>query len=203
MAKPKKYSNHKNIVTLYPGEYRVSQPGEEVLLHTLLGSCVAACLYDPVADVVGMNHFLLSNRRYARNMHFTETEAGRYGIHSMELLINKMIKNGAAKSRIHAKAFGGCSNFSNNDSDNFHCVGDVNSKFIRDFLNEEDVPLIASDLGGYQGRVIYFSSQSFAVSVRKIARKNLDAVTSKEYRYWKKSVKEKTSAPGVDLELWE
>ena len=50
MPGPKRFSNHKNIVTLFPGDFHVGPPGEEILLHTLLGSCIAACLYDPVAD---------------------------------------------------------------------------------------------------------------------------------------------------------
>ena len=54
-----------------------------------------------------MNHFLLSNHRYARAMRFAETEAGRYGIHAMELLINEMLKMGASRLTMEAKVFGG------------------------------------------------------------------------------------------------
>lgn len=66
------------VVTLYPGEYYVSRG--KVVISTLLGSCVSACLYDPVNRVVGMNHFLLSNKRYSKHMPMYATEAGRYGI---------------------------------------------------------------------------------------------------------------------------
>ena len=65
-------------IRIAPGHFGVAPQG--VVLSTLLGSCVAACLYDPVAGVAGMNHFLLSNRRYAQNLPFPETEAGRCGV---------------------------------------------------------------------------------------------------------------------------
>src|SRR5665647_2303892 len=77
-------------VTLEPGELFASR--EPVTISTLLGSCVAACLYDPVNNVVGMNHFLLSSRRYSRDLPNFISEAGRYGIHAMELLINEMMR---------------------------------------------------------------------------------------------------------------
>ena len=87
------------FITVKPGEYYVSK--EDVVISTLLGSCVSACLYDPVKRIVGMNHFLLSNKRYARRMPYYETEAGRYGVHSMEMLINEMMKMGARREHLH------------------------------------------------------------------------------------------------------
>ena len=92
-------------ITLRPGDHRATT--DATVLSTLLGSCVAACLYDPSARVSGMNHFLLANRRYARSMPLNVTEAGRYGIHAMELLINDMMKLGAQRARLQAKVFGG------------------------------------------------------------------------------------------------
>ena len=92
-------------VTIRPGEHKVTK--ETMVFSTLLGSCVSACLYDPVSRVSGMNHFLLANRRYARNLPLNVTDAGRYGINAMELLINDMMKLGAVKARLKAKVFGG------------------------------------------------------------------------------------------------
>jgi chemotaxis protein CheD len=104
------------------------------LLSTLLGSCVAACLYDPESGVAGMNHFLLANRRYARNMPMSVTDAGRYGVHAMELLINDLMRLGADRRRLKAKAFGGGAVLKDVAEDNFLCVGDINARFIREFL---------------------------------------------------------------------
>ena len=94
---------HKNLthlspmqkITLHPGERFVSN--EAVLITTLLCSSIAACLYDPVSHVAGMNHFLLASKRYSRDMPMSITEAGRYGVNAMELLINDMIHLGAEK----------------------------------------------------------------------------------------------------------
>jgi len=168
MKRPNRYKNHKNIVTLRPGEFYVSNPGENILLHTLLGSCVAACLYDPEIDLVGMNHFLLSGHQYSRQLKYTESEAGRYGVQSMELLINAMLNRGAEKKRLRAKAFGGAKILNNGNKDNFLCVGEVNSRFIIDFLNNEKIPLVSQNLNGHQGRIVFFSSQTYVIDMCKI-----------------------------------
>ena len=175
-------------VTLHPGERFVSK--EPTLITTLLGSCVAACLYDPIAHVAGMNHFLLANKRYTRNMMMSATEAGRYGVNAMELLINDMIHLGAEKKRIRAKVFGGGAVLESISNDNFHCVGDVNERFIREFLKTENITLDAEDLGGTKGRVIRFRTDTYAVYRRFIMRISTVAEEKKEYGYWRDSIKE-------------
>ena len=92
-------------ILLHPGEYRVSR--EPVTLATLLGSCVAVCMYDPVQRVMGMNHFLLAVQRSAGGSPMLTSEQGRYGVHAMELLINGLLKCGAQRQNLKAKAFGG------------------------------------------------------------------------------------------------
>jgi chemotaxis protein CheD len=175
------------------------------MVSTLLGSCVSACLYDPLTKIIGMKHFLLSNRRYASNMPYYITEAGRYGIHAMGILINEMMKLGAKRENIHAKAFGGSSMIRDFErTDNFFCVGDVNSSFIRDFLSTEKIPLVISDLGGDTGRVIYFCSDDFSVYVRKIKKTANRTLTQREKQFWKKSLEaqeKKTAEP--DIIVWE
>lgn len=186
--------------TLHPGEFAVVS-SEDLVLHTLLGSCVAACLYDPVNKVIGMNHFLLSNRRYSRSLPYTEAEAGRYGVFSMELLINAMLKKGAARKNLRAKAFGGASVF-NTTADNFFCVGEVNARFIRDFLETEKIPLLREDLGGTDGRVIYFFKNDFSVYVRKVKKIYAETIARQEKRYWKKSLVKQTESKDSGIELW-
>ena len=158
--------NRKRI-SIVPGGYHVST--ENVVISTLLGSCISVCLYDPVNNIIGMNHFMLSNHRYAKNMPVCITEAGRYGIHSMELLINGMMKLGAKRDNLRAKAFGGGSMWEYK-GDNFFCVGNVNIRFIKEFLKNDEIPLVTSDLGGDYGRVIHFSFGDFAVYVKKIQK---------------------------------
>lgn len=193
------WKGHKRI-TIHPGEYCVSK--ENVVINTLLGSCVSACLYDPLSRIVGMNHFLLSSSHYAREMPACITDAGRYGIHSMELLINEMWKQGASRGHLKAKAFGGSAMLkpAGSSTHRFFAVGEVNVRFIMEFLQNEKIPLVASDLGGMAGRVINFHSEDFSVYVRKIIAKSA-AVVKMEEQYWKKTMKQQQAAK-MQVDLW-
>ena len=187
-------------ITILPGEYYVSN--EEVVITTLLGSCVSACLYDPYNKIIGMNHFLLSNKRYARDMPVCITEAGRYGIHSMELLINEMWNRGAQRGNLKAKAFGGGSVLKPVDAftSSFFAVGEVNVRFIREFLQNENIPLVSSDLGGTVGRVINFFSGDFSVYVRKMAETG-SKIDKREEQYWKNTM-QKQEETDTQIDLW-
>jgi chemotaxis protein CheD len=188
-------------VNLMPGEYYAT--ARSATLRTLLGSCVAACLYDPVTGVIGMNHFLLSNRRYARSIPTVLSEAGRYGVHAMELLINEMLKIGAKRENLHAKAFGGGSIYLHTEQrDNFFCVGDVNSRFIREFLQNDGIPLVAEDLGGETARVIHFRNEDYAVHVKKIGKTSTSDLVTQERQYWMRSIEMQEKAISR-VEVWE
>jgi len=193
------HKNGRKWVTLDPGDHFVSK--ENLIMSTLLGSCVSACLYDPVNRIAGMNHFLLSNRRYSKELPIFQSEAGRYGIHAMELLINKMIHRGANKRYIKAKAFGGGNVLPTINKDNFFCVGKVNSKFILDYLELENIPLESHSLGGETGRVIRFDTHDFAVYSRKIQRiTDEKKIYEKEHTYWEKTIiKQKEEETNIDL----
>ncbi len=187
-------------VNILPGGYYATN--HPVTIRTLLGSCVAACLYDPVNRVVGMNHFMLSNRRYARNLPTCLSEAGRYGIHAMELVINEMLKLGAKRENLRAKAFGGGAIYLNPDvKDNFFCVGDVNIRFIREFLKNDGIPLVAEDLGGEKARVVHFLFDDYSVHVKKIARANALDLAQTERQFWLKTI-EKQEKSKTLAEVW-
>ncbi len=186
-------------MVLAPGEYYATQ-GEEVI-STLLGSCIAVCLYDPLQGVRGMNHFLLASQRFSKTMKFTDSDAGRYGVHYMELLINSLLKLGAKKKNLQAKAFGGAAVLDlQKGADNFMCIGEVNVRFAKEFLRAEKIPLHASDLGGTQGRMIYFFQQDYTVLKKNIARNQTEVITEKERHFWKSSIHHQAdSNDGVDL----
>jgi len=196
------FKNNVKWVTIEPGEYYVSQ--EKIIIATLLGSCVSACLWDPVHKISGMNHFLLSNRRYRKDTPVCISDAGRYGIHAMELVINEMLKLGAKRKYLKAKVFGG-GNVLNSSTQisNFFCVGDVNIRFIKEFLSNEKIPIIASDLGGESGRVIRFDTNSYDAFVRKIKNIDSTSIKNRDQNFWEKSIKEQeikeTSDNNVDL----
>ncbi|HTX72026.1 MAG TPA: chemotaxis protein CheD [Rectinemataceae bacterium] len=173
-------------MTVAPGEQHATR--DATVISTLLGSCVAVCLYDEAGKVAGMNHFLLANRRYARSLPLTATEAGRYGLHAMELLINDMMKLGASRARLRAKVFGGAAVIGVQGRDNFLCVGEVNQRFIREYLATEGMPVMASDLGGEQGRIIHFHTDTFQVFRRFIPRAQSERLVREEREFWEESI---------------
>lgn len=123
------------------GEYLVSND-PDVFLTTVLGSCVAVCLRDPDRGVGGMNHFLLPEGQAD-----STDDARRYGVHAMELLINALLHQGAQRSRLEAKLFGGARMF-NGLSD----VGAANAAFAERFLRDEGINVASASLGGVGAR---------------------------------------------------
>jgi chemotaxis protein CheD len=175
-------------VNIRPGEQFVAN--RPTLISTILGSCVAACLWDPLTRIAGMNHFMLVNNRYARNMPLNISEAGRYGIHAMELLINELMRRGADRKKLRAKAFGGGKVFDDVKTDNFFCVGEINVRFIQEFLDSENIPLDAADLGGDTGKIIRFRTDTFQIYRKNIVRTASIQIEFKEYSYWQQKLAE-------------
>ncbi|PZX11358.1 chemotaxis protein CheD [Palleronia aestuarii] len=141
-------------IAVYQGEFQISaDPG--VVMTTLLGSCVATCLFDPVARIGGMNHFLLAETPSGR------TPSERYGFYAMEVLINGLLKLGARKSRLEAKLFGGAKM-----EGGAWTIGAANAEFATSFLDREGIPCVASSLGGRQGRRLRFSPTTGVVRQR-------------------------------------
>lgn len=176
-------------IIIDPGEHYVSRKPE--VISTLLGSCVSACLFDPVKQVFGMNHFLLAYGHHTNNKPLIQSDEGRYGIYAMELLINDMMKQGASRSDLKAKCFGGGNVLKlREDKDNKQTVGDVNVQFIKEFLSAENIPLLSSSLGGQHGRNVYFVGSDYSVFVKKINTQQEHMLENEERRYWKRSVDE-------------
>lgn len=121
---------------------------DDVVMCTVLGSCIAACLYDPDAGIGGMNHFLLPERSNGAG---ADDAAMRYGAYSMEVLINDLMKRGARRDHLVAKLFGGAKMF-----DTLVDVGAANAAFAKRFLDDEGIPVVSSSLGGRSARRIEF-----------------------------------------------
>jgi chemotaxis protein CheD len=133
-------------IPVLQGECRVSEdPG--TVLTTVLGSCVAACLRDPMAGIGGMNHFLLPSNEKGTGL----GESERYGVHLMELLVNELMRFGARRDRLEAKLFGG-SRVIKHISD----IGKLNADFALQFVRREGIRLVASSLGGAYARRLHF-----------------------------------------------
>ena len=118
------------------GEYMVSTE-PDLYISTLLGSCVACCLWDPTAMVGGMNHMLLTQHGDAAR------HSDLAGINAMEMLINDLQKRGALRSRLQAKVFGGAQMF-----DGLSRIGAANCSFVLDYLAREGILCTGQSLGG-------------------------------------------------------
>ena len=136
------------VIAVCQGELSVSGD-PDVILSCILGSCIACCLHDPVARVGGMNHILLPGRPNEAVQH------NKFGIFAMESLINELMHLGASKRNLVAKIFGGASTFENGLG-----IGESNAAFVRDFLQNESIPIAAESVGGRQARRVRFFPQS-------------------------------------------
>lgn len=146
-----------NVVHVVQGSHYVSDDASTVLT-TILGSCVATCITDPIRGVGGMNHFLLPEGSP------DEKQQMRYGSHAMELLINGLLKMGARKDRMEAKIFGGSSMH-----DGLEKIGLANIKFAKKFLSDEGISCVASSLGGRDARRVRYvprTGQAWQMFVR-------------------------------------
>ncbi|TIX49071.1 chemotaxis protein CheD [Alteraurantiacibacter aquimixticola] len=138
-------------IAILQGDARASaDPAVE--FSTILGSCVATCLYDPVARIGGMNHFLLAEPP----SHKSQTDFDEhYGLFLMELLVNEMLALGAAKPRLKARLYGGA-----NLHERLAPIGSANAAFARRFIRDERIALVHEDLEGHQARRVNFQPTS-------------------------------------------
>lgn len=158
-------SFNRNIVTIYPGEFYVSKGPE--FISTILGSCVAICLYDPQNQTGGINHFMLANSALQETPVSQSGPVGRFGKYAIDLLIQEMIKAGADRKNFQAKIFGG-SNVFNLPENGHEQVGAENIRFAREYLAELNIPIVSEDLGGVPSRKIIFDPATFKVLLKRI-----------------------------------
>lgn len=172
------YDRHfeSDAVKILPGEYYVSN--RNLLMVTVLGSCVGACVRDRVSGIGGINHFMLPDDR--RNEEERVGSAMRYGDYAMEILINQLLKLGARRERLEAKVFGGGNvlpGFTHN------VVGERNARFVTRYLAVEGIPVVARDLLGDHPRKVYFFPETGRVLVRKLRSLHNDTIVQRERSY--------------------
>ena len=158
----------REAVKILPGQYYAA--GRDMLIVTVLGSCVSACLWDPVRRIGGMNHFMLPGAG----------DSARMGVYAMELLINRMLKLGAERARLVAKVFGGAAVLQGMEALN---VGSQNSAFVLEFLREEGIAVAAKDLQDVCPRKVYFFLQSGKVRVKRLGALRGDGLERREREY--------------------
>jgi chemotaxis protein methyltransferase CheR len=164
---------------------------EPVWVTTLLGSCVAACMYDERTRIGGMNHFMLPDSNHS------STDNASLGVHAMELLINEIMKLGGDRRRLKAKLFGGGAVVRSSDAS--WNVGTRNIEFAENFLEMEKIPLIASHTGGDSGMHVYFNSQTTKVIVRLLDSRATLSVQSDQQRQLKALATAQTTPQAVTL----
>lgn len=147
-------------VKIHIGQLHVSRSPVEI--NTLLGSCVSVCLYDPVVQIGGMNHILLPGK--ADLDHFDRS--ARYGINAMEILINRLLKEGAQRRNLRAKVFGGAHIL--RSVEEFHSPGSRNLQFVFRFLEIEQFPVVNMDIGGHNARKVFFRTDNGDVRLKKV-----------------------------------
>ena len=160
-------------------------------ITTLLGSCVAVCLYDPKLGLAGMNHFLLPSR--AKNSG-DDTDVILAGDYSMEVLLNTMLSKGAVKKRMVAKAFGGGTIVTSI----LMAIGERNSDFAKEWLEREGIPLTAQDFGGAWSRKVIFTPEGGDAFCRRlpITQPGVQDVVRAEQDYEKSLIKPAKPAGG-------
>jgi len=162
------------VVQVFQGDFFVStKPGE--MLATVLGSCVAACIRDPVLQRGGMNHFLLPDKGETGGPELPYSAALRYGSYSMEQLINALLAIGARRERLEVKIFGGA-----NVLAGLRGIGHQNADFAERYLKEEGFRILASDLRGNQPRKVQFFPDSGVARVKHIEDGSAKSVFQRE-----------------------
>jgi chemotaxis protein CheD len=136
------------MMKVFPGEFYITRETNEVLV-TVLGSCVSACIRDPIAGVGGMNHFMLP--QHGSGAWGNDLKSTRFGNFAMEKLINELTKAGCVRERMEIKVFGG-----GNVTDSSNAVGSENAEFILAYLKAEGLRCAATDLGGALPRRIHY-----------------------------------------------
>jgi chemotaxis protein CheD len=169
------FDNHfkKPGVKLLPNEFYMTS--EDMVLVTVLGSCVAACINDRTAGIGGMNHFMLPDD--GADASSAASDSMRYGAYAMEVLINELIKRGGRRERFEAKVFGGGAVLAGMTTIN---IGDRNSEFVRRYLALEKIRIVAEDLQGMYPRKVAFMPRTGQVMVKKLMTQHDPVVLERE-----------------------
>ena len=158
-------------VKVLPGEFYVCD--QDLAVSTTLGSCVAACLHDPVAGVGGMNHFMLPEAGAGE-------AGGRFGVHAMELLINEMLKRGARRHALEAKIFGGGQVVRSLAGTQ---IGEKNVAFVQQFLAQEGITVRGGDVLDYCPRKVCFFPRSGHALCKRLPAAHGAEFEAQEARY--------------------
>jgi len=179
-------------VSIHIGELYASR--EAAVVETVLGSCVAVCLHDPMSRLGGMNHILLPRRCQADPL------LARYGEHAIPMLIERILKLGGTKKNLQAKVFGAASVLTMDEAR--LSVPRANESFVREFLLAQGIPLLAARMGGRQPFRVRMFTDTGRVLVRVVPRTQLDRLLAHEGEHYFEALERRWSwfEPGVPEE---
>ena len=180
------------IASILPGEFFVSR--DPMVVYTVLGSCISACIRDPVVGVGGMNHFMLPEPKEGGSDSWGEST--RYGSYAMESLINEILKRGGLKSRLEIKLFGAGKIYEGNID-----VGANNAKWVIGYLKSEGLATVKTDLGDVCPRKVYYFTDSGRVLMKKIERVKNKTIFERENQY-AAQIKQREQQPVEDVTLF-
>jgi chemotaxis protein CheD len=181
-----------DAVKILPGEFYVT--GRDMVLVTVLGSCVAACIRDYHNGTGGMNHFMLPDNKADDSSPLSSS--ARYGTYAMEILINQLLKLGARRVNLEAKVFGGGNVLKGFTVAN---VGQRNADFVLEFLATEKIRVVAQDLIDIYPRKVYYFPDSGKVMVKKLRNIHNNTIFEREKDYGSRLQQSKVEG---DVELF-
>ncbi|UEM22367.1 chemotaxis protein [Skermanella mucosa] len=164
-----------HAVKVLLGEHKITQRPDEMLVTTL-GSCIAACVRDPILGLGGMNHFLLPEAPAGNDGGVNA--AARYGGVAMERLINEILRRGGRRDRLEVKVFGGAKVIASSNP-----IGRRNAEFVLGFIAAEGLTLAAQDLGGTLARRVHYFPNTGKVMRRLIRQEAVEDTIRSEMRF--------------------
>ena len=183
-----------SVAKILPGEFYVTVNNEAIT--TVLGSCISACIRDTKNGIGGMNHFMLPANKedYGGMKKMEMTGANRYGNFAMESLINEILKAGGKKDRLEVKITGGGKIIQNMTN-----IGDMNIKFVEEYIKDEGLKLVASDVGDIYPRKVVYMPATGKVKVKRLRNMHNNTIYEREDKYFNDIKKEPV---GGEVELF-
>lgn len=169
----------RNVRILGIGDFYATNKKEGIA--TVVGSCITTCLYEEGGGIGGMNHFLIPGD--FRDEEIFLSPVARYGMYAMELLMGELIKLNVDRGKLRAKVFGGADRLSSNASS--AGIGTNNVKFVKTFLQMEQIPIVSINVGSNYGRKVFFFPDTGKVLMKKVTT-NVEKIVEMELQYKKK-----------------
>jgi chemotaxis protein CheD len=173
-------THHMFAAKILPGEFYVTRAKE--IIVTVLGSCISACVRDPVTGVGGMNHFMLPRSQHESHGSWAGSEGKdhslRYGDFAMKRLLNEILKNGGRRENLEIKIFGG-----GRIIEDMSDVGSRNIAFIQKYIRDTGLRLLSDDIGGIYPRKVYYFPDEGNVRVKKLHTLHNNTIIDREVQY--------------------